>query len=134
MKYLTHFETRFTCVFYLTAILQLKTPIDFSAPQRKSICIPDEYIAHKVTSSTKCFFAGWGIVDYYNPAMAYELKHLEAPIVSPSVCKQIFKYKPLGDARFCAGKGSKNEGVCFGDNGGSLACELENGKYFMWSA
>ena len=70
--------------------------------------------------------AGWGIESELNPQWTDKLHHLEAPIVPQGTCKSEFRSK-VDASHFCAGKGKKSEGTCFGDNGGSLACKIENG-------
>ena len=118
------YDTSIVYIF-VQAILQLDMPINLS-DRRKRICIPDTYISLKVDTSTKCFVAGWGIESELNPQWPDKLHHLEAPIVPQGTCKSEFRSK-IDASHFCAGKGKKSEGTCFGDNGGSLACKIENG-------
>ncbi|XP_039692742.1 serine protease 45-like [Pteropus medius] len=115
------------------ALLQLHTPAIFSK-YVQPICLPEPTYHLKV--GTQCWVTGWGQVKQRfsaNSTLTPELQEAEVFIMDNNKCDQIYRKKSrvlrivplvLGDM-ICATNYGEN--LCYGDSGGPLACEVENG-------
>ncbi|XP_035660492.1 chymotrypsinogen A-like isoform X1 [Branchiostoma floridae] len=78
---------------------------------------------------TMCWSTGWGytaVNAYSTGPIADELQQADLPLLSDSECSSHFRdhYKP--ENMICAGgEGPGEDGVCLGDTGGPLVCEID---------
>lgn len=65
------------------------------------------------------------------PEDDFPLQQMAVPIVSAEDCLKRFPILYDKETEICAGDASGGPGVCGGDSGGPLQCQLEDGKWYL---
>ncbi|XP_068686247.1 transmembrane protease serine 9-like isoform X2 [Montipora foliosa] len=114
---------------YDIAIIKLKRPAVFHK-RVHSICLPDMETSFPAGKS--CFTTGWGKQNETAAEYSQVLREVEVNLVSRQVCNSNISYQGFINERYlCAGFQEGGRDACFGDSGGPLACQLENGSYVL---
>ncbi|KAJ8374545.1 hypothetical protein SKAU_G00051250 [Synaphobranchus kaupii] len=75
-----------------------------------------------VKAKTLCSVAGWGATKT-NGSASPRLLEVNVSVVDRSVCRKMWKKKPITPRMMCAGGNSDDRGFCQGDSGGPLVCK-----------
>ncbi|XP_055952663.1 transmembrane protease serine 6-like [Argiope bruennichi] len=101
------------------ALLKLNAPVKFTK-YVKPICLPDPYTQLSIIDN--CYAIGWGATRGTGSSDA--LKQAYHPIQSTVLCSRLVGGSFNPQTMICAGSMAPLNGVCHGDSGGPLLCEL----------
>ncbi|XP_052472380.1 chymotrypsin-like protease CTRL-1 isoform X3 [Carassius gibelio] len=104
------------------ALLKLSSPVTLT-PRISPVCLAPSTLS--ILPGTRCFTTGWGRTATTTSPLI--LQQTGVPIISPTLCKQIWGQNTITDAMICAGASGSSS--CQGDSGGPLVCERSG----VWS-
>nr|XP_050035767.2 transmembrane protease serine 9-like [Dermacentor andersoni] len=78
-------------------------------------------------SNLSCAVSGWGN-ERTQGTTAYSLNKLRVPLRPLKECYSIYDV-PIGKWHLCGGRPGR--GVCYGDSGGPLSCQLSDGRWYV---
>ncbi|KAH7952165.1 hypothetical protein HPB52_019673 [Rhipicephalus sanguineus] len=78
-------------------------------------------------SNLSCAVSGWGN-ERTQGTTAYSLNKLRVPLRPLKECLSIYDV-PIGKWHLCGGRPGR--GVCYGDSGGPLSCQLSDGRWYV---
>ena len=114
---------------YDIAIIKLKRPAVFHK-RVHSICLPD--METSFSAGKTCFATGWGKQQENASAYSEVLREVEVNLVSKEVCNSNISYRGgINERYFCAGFPEGGKDACYGDSGGPLACQKEDGSFVL---
>ena len=106
------------------AILKLITNLTFNENVHAA-CLPNSTFAPDTTDQT-CFTSGWGGFFTGSVITPKYLQWVDVLMVNNTKCSEY--YGPninITDAMICAGNPQDGKGICLGDAGGPLVCEVD---------
>ena len=114
---------------YDIAIIKLKRPAVFHK-RVHSICLPN--METSFPAGKTCYATGWGKQHELAPTYSEVLREVDVELVAREVCNSNISYNGMLNERYmCAGFQGGGKDSCFGDSGGPLACESENGSFVL---
>ncbi|CAK8686123.1 tryptase-2-like [Clavelina lepadiformis] len=111
------------------ALIQLDAPVDFNTFVRP-ICLPNRRITGPGWNG--CYTAGWGTTSEDGDYYSLTLRDVQIPIINFWSCRIRYGAAYNSHQHLCGGDwfyGSKDS--CKGDSGGPLACQLEDGSWYV---
>jgi len=109
------------------AIITLDTNVTFTDSIRPA-CIPSYSDIKTDLADKRARPIGWGVTSDDSNTASPVLREVSVPVLSNSQCNKT--YQVIQSSHVCTdSKGGK--GVCFGDSGGSLNYQREDGKYIQ---
>nr|XP_021001219.2 chymotrypsin-like elastase family member 1 [Parasteatoda tepidariorum] len=103
------------------ALIKLNAPVKFTKYVQPA-CLPELYTKLDITSN--CFGVGWGATR--GTGGSDVLKQAYHPVQNDIVCKRLVGDSFIPQTMICAGSMAPGNGVCHGDSGGPLMCEIDN--------
>ena len=114
---------------YDIAIIKLKRPAVFHK-RVHSICLPT--IETSFQAGKTCFTTGWGKQQENAVVYSEILREVAVDLVSKEVCNSNISYNGSINERYlCAGFQAGGKDACYGDSGGPLACQKEDGSFVL---
>ena len=108
------------------ALIRLSRPAVFH-DRVHSLCLPDEHA--NLTAGQQCHVTGWGTTGETENSSNI-LKEAAVNLLSTDACNAT--HGGIIDERYmCAGLPSGGVDGCYGDSGGPLACQGEDGRFFL---
>nr|XP_039267201.1 plasma kallikrein-like [Styela clava] len=111
------------------ALIQLSQPFKYTEYVRP-ICLPGKRTVQP--GWNRCYTAGWGTTSENGTRYALSLQEVPMPVVNKWYCRARYPDKYVQGQHICGGDWFRgNMDTCKGDSGGPLACQLENGSWYV---
>lgn len=110
------------------AIVHFSTPLDFSGPRVRPICLPPTSDTSYV-ENPNCYLAGWGITTP-NTDLSETLLRISTDVIDPLHCQLRFP-RPIMPQETCTfDEVTRSQTPCDGDMGGALGC-VYDAKFYV---
>ncbi|KAK8767403.1 hypothetical protein V5799_005824 [Amblyomma americanum] len=106
------------------ALLRLAKRLRRSGHVRPACLAPSSL---RPLSNLSCAVSGWGN-ERTQGTVATSLNKLRVPLRPLKECRSIYDV-PIGSWHLCGGR--PGQGVCYGDSGGPLSCQLSDGRWYV---
>ncbi|CAL1528346.1 unnamed protein product [Lymnaea stagnalis] len=114
------------------ALIKLSSPVEFNNNVRP-ICLPTKSEIPKIPVT--CVVTGWGLTNPKLELIHNHLQQLKVNILPQRRCRFLWSLKGLtihnGHVCLDFNATSPHAGVCKGDSGGPLSCQV-NGRYYLY--
>lgn len=116
--------------------MKLSKKLNFTGSEKhlKRICLATEdQQAEVLKRDYKCLATGWGRGNK-GRGVTDTLQKLPQPIHGPKKCQEIWKKVswPVTEDHICIGNLKGKKGVCNGDSGGPIQCQLRDGNWVQF--
>jgi secreted trypsin-like serine protease len=112
------------------SLFKLTEKIDFEGKDKhlRQVCMPPKGTDF---SNMTCVAVGWGSTRLGGPTPNI-LRKVKLPITDNKLCAEENKaIMPVRDGQICAGGVEESKGICNGDSGGPLLCQMKDNQWFQ---